>query len=302
MAACMKKSIFVLFSTVCLGLSGHVAAQLRQYHAEIDNSVWDLKQKNRLSCALAHAIPGYGEARFKSVANKSINITFTLDMLNRPQGYSQAQVISMPPPHRAGLAAAPVSQMPLLSHFDGELTDQAAWVLVTELEKGMMPTFYYADWLNQNDQVAVGLNSANFHAAYRQFLSCRDQLLNYTFEDIAMSVLTYQSNTAQLTAASKKRLHMIAEYLKQDNQLELVLVQGYSDSYGGRWHNQQLSEQRAKTVNDFFLQNGLDAARIQYQGHGEKRHVASNQNLLGRAKNRRVVIQMERPVDVYDED
>ncbi|WP_017444626.1 flagellar protein MotY [Gayadomonas joobiniege] len=290
----MKYSGTILSLVILVSLLTKAHGQLRQYHAELANSTWQVAQNKRLSCNLAHPIPGYGEARFSSTANKKINMTFTLDMLNRPQNYSAAEVLSVPPPHRAGQVSRKMSQMQLLSHFDGELTDKAAWLLITELEKGMMPTFYYDDWLNNSDQVAVGLNSANFHGAYQEFLNCRDQLLNYTFDDIAMSVLTYQSNTAKLTAASKKRLHMIAEYLKQDNELELVLIQGYSDSYGGRWHNEQLSKERAKMVKDFFLQNGLDASRISAQGHGEKRHVASNQNLIGRSKNRRVVVQMER--------
>ncbi len=49
---------------------------------------------------------------------------------------------------------------------------------------------------------------------------------------------------------------MIKEYLSLDPELELVLVDAYSDSYGGRWANFKLSERRALQVRDYFVKNG----------------------------------------------
>jgi len=73
-----------------------------------------------------------------------------------------------------------------------------------------------------------------------------------------------------------------------------VLVDAYSDSYGGRWSNLKLSEKRANKIRDYFVSNGIDASRIEASGYGEKRHIASNKTTLGRGKNRRVVIQMQK--------
>ena len=88
---------------------------------------------------------------------------------------------------------------------------------------------------------------------------------------------------------------MITEYLSLDPNLELVLVDAYTDSYGGRWPNLKLSERRAEKIKDYFVQNGVDVSRIQAEGYGERRHIASNQTTLGRGKNRRVVIRMDKP-------
>ena len=43
------------------------------------------------------------------------------------------------------------------------------------------------------------------------------------------------------------------------------------------------------------MKSGIDPSRIEANGYGEKRHIASNNTIIGRAQNRRVVIRMEQP-------
>ena len=88
---------------------------------------------------------------------------------------------------------------------------------------------------------------------------------------------------------------MIRQYLSLDPELELVLVDAYSDSYGGRWSNLKLSERRAAKIRDYFVENGIEVSRIEAKGYGEKRHIASNNTAIGRSENRRVVIRMDKP-------
>ena len=130
---------------------------------------------------------------------------------------------------------------------------------------------------------------------FEDFVGCVGSLLNYSFDDIAYTVLNYESNTDELTKASKKRISMITEYLSLDTDLELVLIDAYTDSYGGRWPNLKLSERRAAKIQQYFVDAGIDIARISATGYGEKRHIASNQTILGREQNRRVVIRMDKP-------
>ncbi|MCG6200369.1 OmpA family protein [Psychromonas antarctica] len=124
--------------------------------------------------------------------------------------------------------------------------------------------------------------------------NCINQLLPYNFDDIAYSILKYNKNGVQLTPFSKKRLKMIGDYIKHDEHISVILVSGYSDSYGGSHHNQQLSEQRATSVKQYLEQLGLDNEKIQVTGFGEKLHVADNRDVLGRMQNRRVIISIER--------
>ena len=64
--------------------------------------------------------------------------------------------------------------------------------------------------------------------------------------------------------------------------------------YRGETESKCASAINADKLKQFFVESGIDANRIVSQGHGEKRHIASNTSNRGRAQNRRVVIRMER--------
>ena len=93
---------------------------------------------------------------------------------------------------------------------------------------------------------------------------------------------------------------MIGEYLKADPSIDMLVINAYTDSYGGRWPNLKLSEKRAKTIKNYFASLGIDPARIEVEGHGEKQHVASNETETGRSLNRRVIISMSRFLPNYE--
>jgi outer membrane protein OmpA-like peptidoglycan-associated protein len=275
-------------------LSLNVQANIRNYSVDIESSSWALSQQTRLICELTHPIPGYGVASFMSEASKQLNVEFTLDMLRLPGSYDVADVYSMPPKWMRGATQRKLGQMDLRKQYNGDLPQDTAWQMLTELEKGFWPTIHYRDWLNKNDSVAVSLNASNFKNQYEDFSRCIANLLPFTFEDISYTVLAYRKNSAELTQYSQRRLDMIGEYLKEDLDLDLVLVDGYSDSYGGDWLNEQLSTKRANEIKDYFAGMGVDSNRIEVTGHGEKRHVSPNDNTIEREKNRRVVIRMNK--------
>ncbi|KXI27864.1 flagellar protein MotY [Paraglaciecola hydrolytica] len=271
------------------------SASLRQYVAKVESSQWQLSDPSRLQCSLSHNLPGYGKAIFSSIASKQLNMEFELDMLQLPKTYGVAAVYSVPPKWMPGQASKNIADMTIRKQYNGDLPEQAAWTMLTELEKGFWPTIYYQDWYNQNDTVAVGLNASNFAQPYQQFAECVANLLPYSFEDIAYTVLNYNFGSSVLTKYSQQRLAMIGEYLKEDQDLELVLVDGYTDSYGMPGINQKVSVERAVEVKAFFSGMGVAPERIDVTGHGERRHISPNTNESTRAQNRRVVIQMSKP-------
>jgi outer membrane protein OmpA-like peptidoglycan-associated protein len=287
----MKKLILLFL----LAMPLLAQAALRQYAAKVETSQWQLSSENRLQCTLAHSLPGYGEAMFTSMASKQLNMEFELDMLRLPKSYGVAAVYSVPPAWMPGQVQRTIADMPIRKQYNGDLPEQAAWTMLSELEKGYWPTIYYQDWYNQYDKISVGLNASNFAQPYQRFAECVANLLPYNFDDIAYTVLAYNKNTVDLTKYSKKRLAMIGDYLKEDSDLELVLLDGYSDSYGGRWGNKQLSIRRAVEIKGFLSQMGVEPSRIEVTGHGERRHISPNSNSSSRAKNRRVVIRMAKP-------
>jgi len=74
--------------------------------------------------------------------------------------------------------------------------------------------------------------------------------------------------------------------------LEVVIAIGHTDSIGSAAYNQKLSVRRAESIKAYLTSKGVPANRIYTEGKGEKQPVASNKTKDGRAKNRRVEIEV----------
>lgn len=75
-------------------------------------------------------------------------------------------------------------------------------------------------------------------------------------------------------------------------KLEVILAVGHTDRIGSEAYNQRLSERRAAAVKNYLVSQGVDANRVYTEGKGEKQPVADNKTDEGRAKNRRVEIEV----------
>lgn len=267
---------------------------MRSYSASMQESSWSLVKNSPTACVLEHQIPRFGKVNFSSVANKNINLDFAMNMLQKPAKYTEVELRSMPPKWRSNSPSSHITNLAYYKQFDGEVLDDQAWLMLNELEKGMSPTFFYRDWYNANDSVSVGVSAVNFADQHMAFMDCVSKLLPYSFEDISFTTLNYKKNTQILDRRSQEKLKMIRDYLKFEPEMELVLVDSYTDSYGGRYKNSQISKQRANDIKRMLEDSGIAGNKIMVTGHGEKRHIASNESIQGRNENRRVVITMNR--------
>ncbi|MFN3617343.1 MAG: OmpA family protein, partial [Aquabacterium sp.] len=78
----------------------------------------------------------------------------------------------------------------------------------------------------------------------------------------------------------------------KDLTLEVIIAVGHTDSVGSDEYNQKLSIRRSEAVKAYLVGKGIDAARVYTEGKGEKAPVADNRTKEGRAKNRRVEIEV----------
>ena len=78
----------------------------------------------------------------------------------------------------------------------------------------------------------------------------------------------------------------------QGINLEVIIAVGHTDSVGSDAYNQRLSVRRAEAVKSYLVSKGIEKNRVYTEGKGEKQPVADNKTAEGRAKNRRVEIEV----------
>jgi len=106
--------------------------------------------------------------------------------------------------------------------------------------------------------------------------------------------LGFAPGATALPAARSERLSQVAGLLSSHPDLK-VWLRGYTDSSGAAARNLDLSAQRARAVRDALVALGVGEQRIQTSGLGEAAPIASNATPEGRARNRRVEIDLRLP-------
>ncbi|PCI45570.1 MAG: hypothetical protein COB41_01035 [Proteobacteria bacterium] len=110
-------------------------------------------------------------------------------------------------------------------------------------------------------------------------------------EVISLEGVFFETNSADLTAASSERLDRAVKTLQKRADLH-VQVAAYTDSRGKASYNLGLSDRRAASVMDYLVAHGVASNRLTSKGYGESSPRADNATVEGRAKNRRVELHV----------
>ena len=110
----------------------------------------------------------------------------------------------------------------------------------------------------------------------------------------------FDFDSAELRAEAEQVLRNVAEIIRAHESAN-VRVEGHTDSKGSDSYNQQLSEERARSVRDWLMSaDGLDGTEFSIYGFGESKPAAANEmtdgsdDPEGRQRNRRVDIVVEK--------
>ena len=111
----------------------------------------------------------------------------------------------------------------------------------------------------------------------------------YVFKNVQ-----FDFDVFHLTPRASTELAEVLKQLETHPELHLQL-HGHTDNEGRDDYNKRLSEKRASTIANYFLEAGVQESRISWEGHGSSKPLATNATEEGRAQNRRVEFLFYQP-------
>ncbi|WP_343804706.1 flagellar protein MotY [Marinobacterium maritimum] len=266
-------------------------AQAVVFRASIDESVWEM-ENSRFFCRLSQQVPAFGRALFEHEAGESLR--FQLQPTQKDQLEGEVLLVARASPWQPGEAPFSIARVKIDPEGGIALNSEAANQMLVALHRGMTPTFSSEHWFQSAEPVEVGISAANFQSAYDDYLNCLTTLLPVNYRQVARTAVLFPSATWRLSDATRDRLDLIALYVKTDDSVKSIYVDGHSDNYGRRLLNRDLSKKRAEEVTRYLVSQGVPEEMITTRYHGERYPVVPNTSADNRARNRRVAIRLER--------
>jgi outer membrane protein OmpA-like peptidoglycan-associated protein len=108
--------------------------------------------------------------------------------------------------------------------------------------------------------------------------------------------VSFATGSDEILPNSEPILLEVADALLRNPDIELVEIQGHTDTSGDRALNMRLSQQRAEAVERWLIQHGVEPTRLMAKGYGSTRPIVPNITQQNRARNRRVQFRIVRRV------
>lgn len=260
-----------------------------EFGATLENAQWQL-DPSPLECRLWQQVPQYGEVVFHKESGGELQ--FYMDS-ERPAVFNgEAEIKVIAPPWRTGIRDKSIATVKLRKGSRPLLLQEkwANW-FIDELFEGMNPAIVLSGW-HDNKKIRVDISPVNFQEAYRGYLSCVAGLFPSNYNQLRNSTLNFRSDRWRLKGKLLSRLDLLVRYIELDPEIDHIYIDGHADSEGRRGHNWELSRLRARTVQRYMEEHGVDPSMITMRYHGETRPMVKNSNRSNKAKNRRVYIQL----------
>lgn len=208
----------------------------------------------------------------------------------------------------------PVSAGPQLTVFKGVIKDCetglpiSAIIEVTDNEKNEVIATYnsnsqtgkYLISLPSGKNYGININAEGFLFSSQSFDLTSDSLsvYNEVVKDVCLDKIKvgtkvvlknifFDFNKSTLRSESIAELNRLKRIL-DDNASMKIEIGGHTDSRGSAEYNKKLSNDRAQSVVNYLIDNGIDTSRLTYKGYGKDQPVATNETEEGRQDNRRV--------------
>ena len=107
---------------------------------------------------------------------------------------------------------------------------------------------------------------------------------------VILKNIFFETDSYKLKKISIPELKKLTNFLKLNPDIN-INIYGHTDNVGSDEHNRILSQNRAKAVYDYLISNYIESYRLDYDGFGAEKPIATNETEEGRALNRRTVFE-----------
>jgi len=302
----MRKKIIVIviLSVIFLTLINHsLSAAERDYFVPMVKSSWQSEAKGQYQCRLSQRIPFYGTGMFEHKSGHRV----IFKLLTDEAIIDNVNIIvqSEPPSWRHDDTVFEIGQFKFEhGHKPLIIPSPYASRMLQQIENGMSPVVIYRDMADQRDLISIRLSPVHFRDALKDYRQCEKTLIDFDLDEIKNLKVYFASNKAILNQDSKNKLKNIVRYLKMDKTILQVKIDAFADSRGRRRFNDDLSERRARAVENYLLSTGIKAGMMYAVSHGERAADHNNNTVSGRAHNRRVDIHLltQKPPTIAEQE
>ncbi len=262
-------------------------------NANADNSSWEFKE-SRVACNLSQNIPGWGQADFSMKSGGTPILELLLSPLRPFSSKFILEFREEAPDWRPGIRDTGYRMHKVYKNFPGYFKGEDAWYAMSALEKGMTATYIYQDpAYYQRGKVKVQLSPYGFTDAYKNFLNCKSQLLDYGFQDIRKLVIHFRDKNDELTPRSKKELEKLLAYLKEIPEgYSQIVLSAFTDSVGEEPENLKVTDAEIEAVKNVLTKGGVSEDRIVKRSLGENHQAVTNDIETYKKINRRLILEV----------
>ncbi|MES9990761.1 MAG: OmpA family protein [Candidatus Thiodiazotropha sp.] len=293
----MAYFVAVAFCSLLLTVKFHalyaVELEDQRYMAGMHDAEWSFSGSG-FSCELAHEVPQFGIARFRRLAGEDLHF-----LINSFQPVPEAVegVVNERSPAWEHNPPDPIRHPITIQSGLRPMTlprKRAGWLL-TSLTKGQVGSFAFPDWDDSRRQVRVELSPVNFQKPYREFKRCLRQLpARGGFSAMRHSTLHFALDVDRLDDNGAQQLEQLAAYIKADERISRITIEGHADDQGSSRYNKGLSARRAANVYRYLKNKGIKGGTMIQRSYGESRPKIAKRSESARAANRRVEIKLQR--------
>lgn len=210
-----------------------------------------------------------------------------------PRKAGQALLFVNPPDWKRYAYRKVLGRVPVSAQKDVIVVPEDwAYRVALELREGMETVWTHADWADGQDLVTAKVLPLKFESAWRDFQQCGAHLLDYGYKDVRFNLFYFSKTNMRLNSSEKAKLDKLAEYVSIDTDFQFIKISSSTDSRGVRRINKAVSLKRANIVKKYLIKQGVSAKRFVILAKGEAKPKYNNRTKKGRAKNRRVEIQL----------